>query len=441
MVVPLVLWLLAGVVQAQQTSLSGGKRGAQITFLPPPLERASFSLGIYEAKSGRLIRRLHEAAPESAFTAGLNGLITRWDGKDDVGKPMPTGPYAARGYAVGPLKVEGVEFLGNDWMDEDESLRIKRVETIILVPEDDGLGVVATMADGSAMLLRFSGKDGALLWKRKLPSPPAATPDRLELWVDARNITVSDPRGMEIYQLADGSPSTETPSLSARNLNGSTRGKDDTIWLVAGGALYQLPPGANLAPETVANPEKLASLALRVLAPKDGEPAFKSVAASVSRDRLYLLEELPGWQRVRGLSCVEVKQEDGKQVSNWETFFERSIRPSDPARGLVDPAMSKAPLVSAAPPVKLDLVENPLVPGKAGAVELTACIDEKGSYLGDRRWTAPPQDQPTNRLAGGEVGERRRGGRADVVPVRRRGVGGVFHRWRPGNDELRRGRV
>lgn len=37
---------------------------------------------------------------------GADGLITKWDGKDDHGQDRPPGKYHARGYSVGPLRVE-----------------------------------------------------------------------------------------------------------------------------------------------------------------------------------------------------------------------------------------------------------------------------------------------------------------------------------------------
>ncbi len=382
----LLLLLPLNPVGAQTAS---ARKNVQITFLPPPLENASFSLGIYEAKSGKLIRRLHEGATESAFTAGLNGLITKWDGKDDEGKPVVPGRYAARGYGVGPLKVEGVEFLGNDWTDEDDSLRIKHIAAIALVPEDDGLIVAATLADGSNVLLRLAGKDGAPLWKRKLPPLPEGTaggPLRpYDLLVTDHSVSVVSSQMAEAYQLSDGSP--DAPSNHPVESPASTHpliapglvsvGKDQTRWVVAEDTLYQLPAGGDLK-SLLAEPDKLAALALRALPSKEGEPLIRAISASANHDRLYLLEEAPGWQRVRGLSWVESKEEEGKKVSEWDTFFERNIRQAVPEHGLSGPGSTKSMLPL---PVKLDLVKNPLSPGKKSSVDLTATFDENGSYL------------------------------------------------------------
>ena len=136
-----------------------------ISFLPPPLETATYSLGIYDAKSGKLVRRLQEAATENAFTVGLNGLITSWDGKDDAGKAVPPGRYAARGYAVGALKVEGEDILGNDWAADDENLRLERiVEASPSCPRTTDLAVLAESARQRVARRRCYG-DGTANWR------------------------------------------------------------------------------------------------------------------------------------------------------------------------------------------------------------------------------------------------------------------------------------
>lgn len=279
----------------------------QITFLPPPLEHATYSIGVYEANSRRLVRRLCEFAPESVFAAGLNGLITRWDRRDDEGRVVPPGRYAARGYAVGPLRVEGVAFHGNDWVDADENLRVKHVESIRLAADGKGLIAAATLAGGAATDLTLS-PDGDLLSRQPAaPAPPAAAPP----------------------------------------------GKDGATWTAEGDAGFI----QHAADGTV----------LRRLAPVAGEPLPRAIVASTTEDRIYLLEESEGWQRLRALSRVDAKQENGQPVSTWQTVFERNIR--------------RAELPEAAHPVEVTLDENPLAPGKPPHANLTAGFDQTGSYL------------------------------------------------------------
>ena len=398
--------------------LGQDSRKVPISFLPPPMETATYSLGIYDAKSGKLVRRLQEAATESAFTVGLNGLITTWDGKDDAGKAVAPGKYAARGYAVGELKVEGVDILGNDWAADDENLRIKHIEAIALVPADNGVAVLATMADGQPSLMRFSG-EGKLLWRK--PVSGLSADDQPWLKTYASDISVMPrhphPDGTVVasvgtFHLEDGTVSDKSvgisekvmplpdlslregfrpvappsadisttladPNLSIRSGIGASkpgpekktfapivrseaqrsRGKGDTDWTAAGLAgLVQTARDGTV---------------LRRLDVTTGEPLPEAVSASTSQDRLYLLEEKNGWQRVRGLSWVETKEEDGKQISTWQTFFERNLRPDDPIWGQEEPTAF----------VQIGLVENPLDPGKPQRVKLSADFDDKGSYL------------------------------------------------------------
>jgi hypothetical protein len=79
-------------------------RNVRISFVPPPLD-GTISLGIYDS-AGHLVRVLHRQALLDVFTVGADGLITKWDGKDDQGQDQPPGKYRARGYSVGPLRIE-----------------------------------------------------------------------------------------------------------------------------------------------------------------------------------------------------------------------------------------------------------------------------------------------------------------------------------------------
>ena len=65
----------------------------------------TISLGIYD-QSGKLVRVLHQNAQLNEFTVGADALVTRWDGRDDAGQDLPAGQYHARGYLIGPLKLE-----------------------------------------------------------------------------------------------------------------------------------------------------------------------------------------------------------------------------------------------------------------------------------------------------------------------------------------------
>jgi hypothetical protein len=65
----------------------------------------TISLGIYD-QNGRLVHVLHRNAQLDDFVIGADALVTRWDGKDDSYQDLPVGRYHARGYLIGPFRLE-----------------------------------------------------------------------------------------------------------------------------------------------------------------------------------------------------------------------------------------------------------------------------------------------------------------------------------------------
>jgi hypothetical protein len=88
----------------EQTPSASPARTVRLSFVPPPME-GTISLGIFDG-SGKLVRVLHQEAKLSEFAIGADSLLTQWDGKNDEGEDLLAGKYHARGYVVGPLKVE-----------------------------------------------------------------------------------------------------------------------------------------------------------------------------------------------------------------------------------------------------------------------------------------------------------------------------------------------
>ena len=89
---PILAMLLAIVLPAF------AQESVPITFLPPPMDGAgTISLGIFDG-AGKLIRLLHRESAIDGFKQGENGLITKWDGRDDAGQPAPLGQYGVRGW-------------------------------------------------------------------------------------------------------------------------------------------------------------------------------------------------------------------------------------------------------------------------------------------------------------------------------------------------------
>jgi len=88
----------------EQTPSPSPVRNIRISFVPPPLD-GTISLGIYD-RTGKLVCVLHQEAKLNEFKIGADALVTQWDGKNDDDEDLPAGKYHARGYLVGPLKVE-----------------------------------------------------------------------------------------------------------------------------------------------------------------------------------------------------------------------------------------------------------------------------------------------------------------------------------------------
>jgi hypothetical protein len=101
---PIPIESLTPTPVSEQTPSPSPARSIRISFVPPPLE-GRISLGIYDAK-GKLLRVLHHEADLNEFKIGADALVTQWDGKNDNGEDLPAGKYHARGYLVGPLKLE-----------------------------------------------------------------------------------------------------------------------------------------------------------------------------------------------------------------------------------------------------------------------------------------------------------------------------------------------
>ena len=88
------------------TSAPSTTRSVRLRFIPPPMQ-GTISLGIYDTDK-KIVRVLKQEADLDEFEVGDDGLNIVWDGRDDDGVDLPAGKYHARGYVVGPIKVEAV---------------------------------------------------------------------------------------------------------------------------------------------------------------------------------------------------------------------------------------------------------------------------------------------------------------------------------------------
>ena len=259
------------------------KEGVQITFLPPPLE-GTVSLGIYDA-AGKLVRTLHREATQKDFVVGLNGFITRWDGRDDAGQLLAPGKYSARGWMVGNLAIEGVAFHCNDWMKDDDSPRIARVVGVKNAGRDD-VHIILRGVDGKEQTMGWSlVKEGAV-------------PPKIEVTADVEDgkVVVRKAGSSHTVALGDGESAVAV-----------SVGHGGHVW-----AIVESPAGR----EVRAYSEE--GEFLRRLAYAKDEPAPKQIAASHWSEMIFLLDENDREQRLRAL--VLVAGEGKEAVSTWKAI-------------------------------------------------------------------------------------------------------------------------
>jgi len=312
-----------------------------IHFLPPPID-GTISLGIYDAK-GKLVRVLHREADINEFDIGTDALSTIWDGKDDAGENLPAGKYSAHGFVVGDLGIEGVGFFFNDWVSADDSPRVSRIRSLAMQDADLLLGVELVMQGNGHVLYDVAHKTMKLKDTDEPAPSPSPIPAELVPGAVDPVMTVPGRNGTRwvIDRTAKGGPATELKQFSA-----------------SGEFLRRLTISAN-------------------------DPQPIAVAASMTEDKIYLLEENSAAQRVRGLSLLATKTEGGEQpVSDWKVDFEKSIIAHKDFSLMDGKPVASPPAGANAPAkVKIKLQPNPLVNDDRVTVELALGFDEDGSFL------------------------------------------------------------
>jgi hypothetical protein len=316
------------------------ERSVRLSFLPPPLD-GTISLGIYDAK-GKLVRVLHREADINEFNIGTDALSTTWDGKDDAGGSLPAGRYSAHGFVVGDLKIEGVGFFFNDFVTNDDSLRVRHFHNVRL--RDNELHLEADLlGDGRATLV-LDLKQGAFL--RKLPLEDA------------------------IHCAEKTSPPNVVQAIDCAS------GMNSTLWLIdspEGGARREI--------KQLSKANEL----LRRMVVAQSEPQPESIAASTTEDRIFLVEGTPDSpvNRLRALSLTGSKTDGANsEVSDWKTDFEKKIvehRSFSIENGKPIPTNPKNKVPPEKIPVKLQ--PNPLLGDARVTVELAVCFDDDGSFL------------------------------------------------------------
>lgn len=296
-------------------------RSIRISFVPPPLD-GTISLGVYDAK-GNLVRVLFREADINEFTIGNDALTTNWDGKNDAGENVPPGKYTAHGFVVGDLKIEGVGFYFNDWINSADAPRFSKIRSINL--RDENLLLAVELVPPGAGHVLYDPVDKSL-------------------------------------ELKDTDPPGEADA------GRTAPGRNDTRWVIEGAEVKQLSASGEF---------------LRRLPVAPDEPQPKAIAASTTQDRIFLFEEDDHVQRIRGLSLAATKSQGADQtVSEWKVDFEKSIvRHQD--FSVVDgkPVASGGGTSSVPEKVKVKLQANPLLNDDRVTVEMMVGTDADGSFL------------------------------------------------------------
>ena len=342
------------------------KAGVQITFLPPPMEGA-LSLGIYD-KKGKLVRVLAREATKKDFFVGLNGFITNWDGKDDAGKLVPAGTYSARGFAVGELDVEGVAYHCNDWMIADDSPRLRRVLALEL-RKSGRLALWAESADDKRQLVRA---DQAGEFAGEIPLDPQIAALAVGDGDAAEQAGEPPPRtviadGKVAIVEKGGTRPLALPEL-AKPLDASL-GREDRVWVID-----------QTAERTEVKEFSRGGEFHRRLAIDSAEPAPVGVFASRTSDLLFLIEEKPGLQRVRGLALEAAAPKDGAPTSTWKTVLSKSIIASGTFAAVADKLGRPQPF-KPEDKIRVRLVPNPLFQDAMHDLDVQIGLDATGAVL------------------------------------------------------------
>lgn len=322
------LLLAVTIAAAQQT------KSVRISFLPPPLD-GTISLGIYDS-SGHLVRVLEREAELEDFEVGQDSLSTIWDGRNDKDEPLPPGKYHARGFAVATADVDGIGFFFNDWVTDDESLRIMKISSLAIA---NGLPVLSVKVPGASVSTAMLDASGHV----------AATGTG-ELHSEKCHAEAEPPQIIDPISCDSG--------------------KDGTRWIID-----RVAPGSPQTEVEQFSREK--ELLRRMPIPPD-DPQPREIAASKDADTIFVLEENGPTQRLRSLTLTP--QAKDKEHSDWKVDYEKST--VSHKNFIIDkgkPVLSggKAPNEK----MTVKLMANPLKNEARENLDLAVGYDEDGSFL------------------------------------------------------------
>ena len=250
-----------------------------ITFAVP--DAGLITLGVF-GKDGRLVRTLHRLATEKDFRVDINGYATRWDGKDDSGRKLPPGHYHLRGYLVANIKVEGEDFLFNDWIADDAGPKLSKILDFSLL-ENGNIAVLARDSSKKTLVARYSPDQG-FLWAKDLPAATDSPNPSLVPVEDAKLKGSSSPPDIEPFLTTNDSAAVV---FSSRSLNffsletgdsGPSKGLEGAE---APLALAARTEALFVASSTSLNSYSLPKWTMETI--QNSPPGFKALAADSSR--------------------------------------------------------------------------------------------------------------------------------------------------------------
>lgn len=328
-------------------------RGLPIMFLPPPIE-GTISVGIYNG-AGKIVRSLHRESEQTEFTVSENGLLTRWDGNDDAGKPLPPERYHVKGWMVGDLAVEGLAFHGNDWI-KDGSPRYSRVKGVTNAGRDE---VRVT-------LLTADGKEEVLSWK--------LAKEGVELPKSEIETAVED----GALLVRKGGSSLSIPLGEGAKAIASVVGNGDRVWTIV-----ETPGGREVRAYSALGEF------LRRLGYQKDEPQPQQLAASLWDETIFLLDENAAEQRLRALAlgasdrkppAPAGEAELPAGVSAWRITYLKRVLKMDSFESIAGQLGRKDPLTAAAF-AKVEAQANPLLGDGKPQLALKVSCDARGAVL------------------------------------------------------------
>jgi len=421
--IALLLWFVSFQALHAQDEESNAN---QLLFVPPPVEGV-ISLGAYDSK-GKLVRVLKRAAEIESFKSASDGLVIDWDRNDSQGNPVPNGKYFARGVLIGDVKIEGVAFHLNDWVDASADPRIRKILSAALFDAQRTV-VLADASQPEAVVLESNGNRSNTISLGFNPITIKAAGTNLLLF-DRTQVLVVDPTSgaqvsrQDLSDVRDADSSGDRTVVLSGNqikyqnqLNAAPQdlkpptddlfrcavlsssivvaSKEARLWKLDGqqftaidagetGELLDMGAGTLgsvwlLAKTSTATLLKQIDSSGKILReielPADLQTVTR-LGASRNDDALLLISDDGTTQRVIGVRFQAADR--GKSI--WEKWFERTLTPFkffDLKEGKVVAADAKTD----SPPVPVKPANNPMENSRQTLFQLSIVADETGAWV------------------------------------------------------------